>query len=134
MQAPEHVLVCKLPTLQDHWLCPVKAIRQLLHSSDALLSAPLFTLSDGSILSQSLLRKRLASILQIMHLLMLSYEFHTFRRSAASITFDAQVPLQAIQTHGHWRSDAVWSYISANTSHSLQVPLAFQSMVYSSLL
>ena len=129
VQAPERFLSCKLPDLQDPCLCPVKAIRQLLHAVPMVTPAPLFLLSDGSILSQSLLRKCLASILQIMRLPLLSYGFHTFHRSAASIEFDANVSLQAIQTHGHWRSEAVWSYISANTSHSLQVPLAFQAII-----
>ena len=133
VQAPERFLSCKLPEVRDPDLCPVKAIRELLHAAPRDPAAPLFLLLDGSILSQPLLRKRLTSILQIMGLPRLSYGFHTFRRSAASIAFEANVPLQAIQTHGHWCSEAVWSYISANTSHSLQVPLAFQAIINPSL-
>ena len=56
---------------------------------------------------------------------MLSYGFHTFCRSVASVAFDAKVPIQALQLHGHWRSDAIWSYISDNTSQALEVPHAF---------
>ena len=133
IQAPECALWCKLPSLSDPLLCPVTAIEELLRSVPAPPSGPLFALLDGTPLSQSALRKRLTSILQVMRLPPISFGFHTFRRSAASIAFDAQVSLQAIQIHGHWRSDAVWSYISANTSQSLQVPLAFQNIVASTL-
>ena len=133
IQAPERALWCKLPSLSDPLLCPVTAIEELLRSVPAPPSGPLFTLLDGTPLSQSALRKRLTSILQVMRLPPISFGFHTFRRSAASIAFNAQVLLQAIQIHGHWRSDAVWSYISANTSQSLQVPLAFQNIVASTL-
>ena len=61
------------------------------------------------------------------------FGFHTFRRSAASIAFDANIPLTTLQHHGHWRSDAIWAYISDNTAQSLQVPLAFQNLIHNSL-
>ena len=59
--------------------------------------------------------------------------FHTFRRSAATIVFDANASLMAIKMHGLWNSDAIFSYISDNTSQALQVPLTSQCLVNSLL-
>ena len=80
-----------------------------------------------------MIRKRLTSILTLMGVSLQGTGFHTFRRSAATIAFDAQVPFQTLQLHGLWRSDAIWSYISRDTSLSLQVPLTFQKLVNSLL-
>ena len=55
--------------------------------------------------------------------------FHTFRRSAATTAYDANASLTAIKTHSLWHSDAIWSYISDNTTQALQVPLTFQCLV-----
>ena len=68
IQAPERALWCKLPSLSDPLLCPVTAIEELLRSVPAPPSGPLFALLDGTPLSQSALRKRLTSILQVMRL------------------------------------------------------------------
>ena len=68
IQAPKRALWCKLPSLSDPLLCPVTAIQELLRSVPALPSAPLFASLNGTTLSQSDLRKRLASILQVMRL------------------------------------------------------------------
>ena len=94
-------------------------------------SAPLLVFKDGSLLTQSLLRKRLATILRLMDLPLLGFGFHTFHRSGATLAFDSNIPLHNIKNHGVWNSDAVWSYISDNTSQALQVPLLFQHLANS---
>jgi hypothetical protein len=40
--------------------------------------------------------------------------YHSFRRSGASLAFASGVPFQAIQAHGTWTSDSLWSYIDAD--------------------
>ena len=67
----------------------------------------------------------------MMDLPLLGYGFHTFRRSGATIAYDADISVASIQMHGAWRSNSVWSYISDNTSQSLQVPLALQTLANS---
>ena len=133
LQTPERVHWVKLPEVTDRYLCPVNTLRDLLRANGSSPSSFLFSVSSTSILTQSLIRKRLSSILRIMQLSPLSYGFHTFRRSAASMAFDANIPLITLQHHGHWRSDAIWAYISDNTAQSLQVPLAFQNLIHNSL-
>ena len=81
-----------------------------------------------------MLRKRLATFLRMMDLPLLGYGFHTFRRSGATIAFDADISLTSIQMHGAWHSYFVWSYISDNTTQSLQVPLALQTLANSTIM
>ena len=90
---------------------------------------PLLILDDYHLLTQSHLRSCLATFLQIMGLPLEGHGFHMFRRSAATIVYDANASLTAIKTHGLLHSDAIWSYISDNTTQALQVPLTFQPLV-----
>ena len=85
------------------------------------------------LLTQSHLRRRLATLVRSLGLPITGLGFHSFRRSGATLAYDANISLTAIKMHGVWNSDAVWSYISDNTSQSYQVPLAFQSLANSLL-
>ena len=91
-------------------------------------TTPLFAFPDGSLLTQSLLRRRLTSILRIMGKPVTGHGFHIFRRSGASVAYDAHIPLPVLQQHGCWRSEAIWAYISDSTTQSFQVPLTFQKL------
>ena len=131
IQAPERTHTIKLPAVQDPLLCPTQSVTTLLTLVSLPPSAPLLVFKDGSLLTQSLLRKRLATILKLMDLPLLGFGFHTFCRSGATLAFDSNIPLHNIKNHGVWNSDAVWSYISDNTSQALQVPLLFQHLANS---
>ena len=128
IQAPEKVHWIKIPTMSDSLLCPVTALQQVLAYIPSSPSSPLFAFPDTSLLTQSTLRRWLASILRILGKPTLGHGFHMFRRSGASLAYGANVPLSIIQNHGLWCSDAIWAYISDSTSQSLQVPLAFQRL------
>ena len=127
IQAPEKTHV-KLPIIRDSVLCPVATLQALMNKLVLSPDQPLFVLDDLSLLTQSMLRKRLATFLRMMDLPLLGYGFHTFRRSGATIAYDADISLTSIQMHGAWRSNSVWSYISDNTT---QVPLALQALANS---
>ena len=88
-------------------------------------------MDDFTLLTQSMLRKCLATFLRMMDLPLLGHGLHTFRRSGATIAYDADISVDSIQMHGAWRGKSVWSYISDNTSESLQVPLALQTLANS---
>ena len=88
---------------------------------------PLFILDDYNLLTQKHMRVRLATFLRTMGVPLLGHRCHMFRRSAATIAFDANASLTAIRMHGLWNSDAIWSYISDNTSQALQVPQSYFS-------
>ena len=131
VQAPDNRHVIKLPQVRDPMMCPVFNLKVLLDSLPTDPTTPLLITSSGTTLTQSMIRRCLTSILTLMQVPLQGVGFHTFRCSAATIAFDAKVPLQTLQLHGLWRSDAIWSYISRDTSLSLQVPLTFQSLVNS---
>ena len=128
IQAPERVHMIKLPLIRDPVMCPTQSLSVLLKSHALPPSAPLLVLSDGSLLTQSLLRKRLATLLRMLNLHLLGFGYHTFRRSGATLAFDSNISLQNIKLHGAWQSEAVWSYISENTSQALQISLVFQQL------
>ena len=131
IQDPEKTHVVKLPVVQDPVLCPVATLQALMSKLVLSPDQPPFVLDDFSLLTQSRLRKCLATFLRMMDLPLLGYGFHTFKRSGATIAFNADISLYNIQMHRVWRSNSVWSYISDNTTQSLQVPLALQTLANS---
>ena len=131
VQAPEKIHAIKLPEVCDPLLCPVQTLRQILLSKKLPQSDSLFVLYDFSLLTQSLLRKRLATFVRTLGLPLLNFGFHSFRTTGATLAFDADIPLDSIKMQGLWASDAIWAYISDHTSHSLQFPLALQQLANS---
>ena len=129
IQAPEKIHFVKLPTIRVANMCPVKTLAALLKKFCLQPDDPLLVLDDYHLLTQSNLRSRLATFLRTMGVPLQAHGFHTFRHSAATIAYDANASLSAIKSHGLWSSDAVWCYISDNTSQALQVPLTFQHLV-----
>ena len=129
IQAPEKQHWVKLSTMRDTLMCPVQTLAALLAKLHLKPSETLFLLDDYHLLTQSHLRSHLATFLRTMGMPLEGHGFYTFRRSAATIAYDANASLTAIKTHGLWHSDAIWSYISDNTTQALQVPLTFQRLV-----
>ena len=108
----------KLHTTRDPILCPTQTFRTLLQKFVLKPSDPLIVLDDYTLLSQTLLGRRLATF---------DLDFMVFfiMFMGATIAYDANISLTAIKIHWVWNSDAIWSYISDNTSQPLKVPLAF---------
>ena len=130
VQAPEKIHVIKLPEVRDPLLCPVQTLRQLL-AKKLPGHDPLLILDDYTLLTQTLLRKCLATFVRTLGLPVPHFGFHSFRRTGGTLAFDANTPLDSIKMQGLWSSDAIWSYISDHTSHSLQFPLALQRLANS---
>ena len=68
VQAPEKIHVIKLPEVCDPLLCPVQTLRQLLSVKKLPGQDPLFVLDDYTLLTQSLLRRRLATFVLYLFL------------------------------------------------------------------
>ena len=119
IQAAEKTHIVKLPVVQDPVLCPVATLQALINKLVLSSDQPLFVFDDFSLLTQPMLRNRLAIFLRMMDLPLLGYRFHTFRRSSTTIAFDADISLASIQIHGAWCSNSVWLYISDNMTQSL---------------
>ena len=100
IHGPEKTHIVKLPVVQEPVLCPVATLQALMNKLVLSPDQPLFVFDDFSLLTQPMLRKRLATFLRMMNLPVFGYGFHTFRRSGATIAFDADISLASIQMHG----------------------------------
>ena len=113
-------------------LCPVTAIQSMIAHFPLPPNDPLFAVPQGLSyvpLTESKVRKTLASIVSSLGLDPISHSFHHFRRSGASLAFNSDVSLQAIQKQGTWSSDSVWSYIIANTLSQGSVSMTFKKLL-----
>ena len=79
----------KLPQVRDPMMCRVFNLKVLLDSLPTDPTTPLLCTTGGTTLTQSMIQRRLTSILTLMQVPLAWVGFHNFRRSAATITFDA---------------------------------------------
>ena len=128
-RANPHII--QLPSLNNTWLCPVRAANSLLQKYPLPQSYPLLACPKlgGKCITDTMLRATLKHILiQIGHPTT-GYSFHCFRRSGATLAFNSNIQLQHIQKHGDWKSDAIWAYLE-NTSHSTSIiPATFSAII-----
>ena len=120
-----------IPDLGSLVLCPIKALKLMLHMFPLHQDSPWFVLSRNSQfspLTDSTARKHLKDISRALGLPS-SITFHDFRRAGASWAFQQGVPLEYIRSHGTWKSDAIWSYLSSAVSTTSPVALAFQRVL-----
>ena len=124
----------QIPALGSSSICPYAHLKELFRRWPLPDNAPLFAVPQGqtfTILTQSQVRKTLASILQTLQIDPKSHPFHTFRRSGASLAFSNNVSLQAIQHHGTWTSDSVWNYIITSPTRQGSVVQSFRNLLHS---
>ena len=121
-----------LPILRSHPLCPVSALKNALSLYSPSPLDPLFqirTVSGWTVLTDSRIRKVLSRLNKKMGLCANYFTFHSFRRSGATLAFDAHVPLQSIKSHGSWTSDCVWTYIQQNKSSTRDIALSLARVI-----
>ena len=121
--------VVQIPYLGNS-ICPVTALQVMFYAYPASPNFPLFYVNQAGykrILTDTKVRRVLASLVVQLGLSTSSFGFHTFRRSGASLAFQSNTMLQDIQSHGGWRSQAIWTYLSSNSTAS--VANTFQSLL-----
>ena len=123
--------IVQLPSINNMYLCPVRAIRALLSSRSLPPSAPLFAVSHPPYnqIIDTHIRDALKHILRHLSIPLLGHGFHTFRRSGATFCFNKNVALQNIMSHGLWRSSAVWSYLQNPSEAASIIPLTFSAHI-----
>ena len=132
LQKQSQFTTVQVPVLHPSPLCPVTAIQSMIALFPLPLNAPLFALPQGLSyvpLTESKVRKTLASIVSSLGLDPISHSFHCFHRSGASLAFNSDVSLQAIQKQGTWSSDSVWSYIISHPLSQSSISLAFKNLL-----
>jgi integrase len=123
----------KLYPIPNSPLCLFKAFRALQHSHPVRPTDPFLSYRSAwqlFIITQSDLRRALKKLISSLGLHP-SLSFHAFHRSGASLAYASGVSFDAIQAHGTWTSDALWSYIDADAKDS-PIPHVF-SRIFSSL-
>ena len=121
----------QLPTLQNHFLCPVRALKALLRSRPLPPLAPLFANNfyPYSQVIDTHIRDALRRILLHRNIPTKGHGFHTFRRSGATLAFDNNVKLQDIMAHGLWRSSSVWTYLENASQAPSIIPSTFSRII-----
>ena len=121
-----------VPYLGDSQICPIVALKTMLCHIPGSENDPLFMITKKGIpmvLTDSVARKHLKKVSQLLHI-QPPLTFHAFRRAASSWAFQHGVPLQHIQAHGTWKSNAVWSYLRALPSSSSPVAQTFSKHLH----
>ena len=128
LQSSNSCKIIKLPTIPNSTLCPTTALRQFIALNPIPKNQPFFSVSSNqsiTSITQKQARSTLSSILTHIGLNSSHYSFHTFRHSGATLAFQLGVPLQDIQAHGTWASQAVWHYTS--TANNSNIPTTFSN-------
>ena len=133
IQNRRDVAMVSIPTLGLSPLCPITALRTMLTKIPGSDNDPLFLVPKTkglTPLTDSVARKHLKDVCRLLHLSN-PITFHDFRRGGAAWAFQNGVSLEHIMKHGTWRSDAVWSYLSAAPTLHSPVSLAFRAALHS---
>ena len=133
LQSRDAVKIIKIPSLGSNAICPVKAVKNLLHITPGHRNDPLFqykTPKGWFPLTDNQVRSHFKLILRKLGLQDSNLTFHAFRRSGATHAFNSNVNIQQIQSHGTWTSDCIWRYITLDHNTSSQVALAFKKQLH----
>ena len=125
LQSKDKIKILKVPSLGKSPLCPVSAIKKMLSITTGSSNSPLFKVkcySKWVPLTDTRLRKTFSQILAKVHSSPPGVTFHSLHRSGATLAFNLNVPMQHIQSHGTWTSEAVWAYITQDHNASCFTP------------
>ena len=110
------------------YLCPVKALLDILRCQPGIPNSPL-VMWKSQVITQRQVRQRLDRIVTAMGRRASGVSFHALRRSAVTLAFGNNVSLHHIRAHRAWRSDAVWHYIKQSDRVTKVVPDALQALL-----
>ena len=136
LQTRDKVHLLTLPRLPKSPLCPVKALKRAVQVYKPQGLDPLFqiyTLNGWQVVTDSRIRKVLSRLNVKMGFSPNHFTFHTFRRSGATLAYNAHVPIQKIKHHGSWTSDCVWRYIQQDSNYSQDIAASFASVINAGL-
>ena len=95
-------------------------------------STPLLVTTDGPVgnmVTASMLRAMFHKAISIADLKDVGYTPHSLRRGGATFSYHAGVPLDQIQKHGTWRSDAVHRYLLDRPAFDAPVAHSFRKLL-----
>ena len=128
MQNRRDTCTIAIPSLGCLKICPVTTLKTMFACFPGTDNDPLFRIyKKGTMFALTVSTackhlKQIFSMLEIQPLL----TFHTFRWAASTWAFQHGVPLEHIQVHGMWKSDAVQTYLRSSPLSSSLVAEAFR--------
>ena len=132
-QKRDKIHVLSLPRIKGSRICPFKALKHLFEIYHPQQDQPLFqiqTTIGWSSLTDTRIRKTLASLNEKLGYHKHYFTFHTFRRSGATLAYNSHVPIQQIQTHGSWASECVWRYIQQDQKMGENIANTFARVLH----
>ena len=128
MQEARKYKFVQIPSMKDHSICPVTALKNLLKDRNLAQDKPLFTTLQLQPLIDTKIRQSLTKVLTHLNIPSQGHTFHAFRRSGAIVAFDLGVHLDQVKAHGNWNSDAILTYLRSAPSAPPAVARAFQAL------
>ena len=128
MQNRKDTCTIAIPSLGRSEICPVTALKTMFACLPGTDNDPLFRIyKKGTVLplTDSTARKHLKQISSTLGI-QPPLTFHAFTRAASTWAFQHGVPLEHIQAHGTWKSDALWAYLRSSPSSSSLVAETFR--------
>ena len=132
LQMNDQVKLITLHRLNSLSICPYQALKALFHLYSPGNIDPLFqchTMHGWQVMTDSRVRKTLASINTALDLPRNFFTFHAFRRSGATLAYKAHAPIRDIKEHGTWTPDCVWRYIQSDVDKGSKVANAMKKML-----
>ena len=132
IQDRKHTRTINIPSLGHSDICPIVALKTVFSRVPGSDNDPLFMiLKKGSpvVLTNSIARKHLKKVSGLLDI-QPPLTFHAFRRAACTWADQHGVPLEHIQAHGTWQSNAVWSYLRALPSSNSPVAQTFSKHLH----
>lgn len=118
IQHKERALLCPIPCLPNHPLCPTAACVSAFQATPCAPSTgPAFQLVDGQGYKPLLYNKfmsKLRNTLVSLNVNPQEYAGHSFRRGSASWALLQGIPGETIKILGDWKSQAYLSYLSVS--------------------
>ena len=131
MQERTECHVIQIPLISNKLLCPVTTLHNYFKKHPLPANSPMFVhpLTSAAITQQNI-RQALAKLLHFLNIPSGYITLHCFRRSGATFCFNNNLPLQNIQHHGGWKSQAVWLYLTKAHQGTARVAATFSKHIH----
>ena len=121
--------LCEIPHSP---LCPVSAFRHMCSLVPAQGRSPAFSKKVGRgvvPITYQEFQKFLKTSLSAAGINPVAFSSHSFRRGGATFAFQSQVPVELIQLHGDWASDAYKLYLCYSLKDKLKVSQSMREQI-----
>jgi hypothetical protein len=137
-QGAHHPIFIPLPRIHGSPLCPARAYQQMCTVFPATSpNTPLLIYHSAHqptiMVTSRMLSAQFRQLIQQLQLPQSTFTLHSLRRGGATFCHTLGVPLQQIQTHGTWSSDAVWSYLTPDLAHKSSIANTMSQAVQSAI-